>query len=285
MFSILRKYRFADGTILAMSFSPVSVLFGGVLGACLVGVVLLFANEKPAERFRHSGRALMGTQTMRHQSGDRRSFLQEPLWQGVLPDNIIDQQLPTVRNPHYGMHVIALGKNGSLFHKYQTGLPNMSDPMPIVPMTEWRCLTPATYKNTSGVELPLIFGNSPAIALNGDGRIELFVGFQADSLDLWQMYQTDAKNPLAWSKPRAPYCDPSFPDCQKCLAKPECKAGFWSDGYTWTTSQQSLWLHPSDNKLRLTWRNFDGHLYEKTQQAPSSSEHWTSDALQYAIFE
>lgn len=190
-----------------------------------------------------------------------------------------------VRNPHYGLHVFGLGKNGSLFHKYQTGQPNMSDPIPEVPMTEWLCLTPATYKNTSGVELPLIFANSPAVALNADGRIEFFVAFKPDSLDLWQMYQTDAKNPLAWSKIRAPYCDPSFKDCRVCLASPDCKKQFWSDTYTWTTSQQSLWLDPQDKKLRLTFRNFDGHVYEKMQDAPSKSDHWSSGSLQYPIFE
>lgn len=232
----------------------------------------------------------MGMSSNRHEGSGGASTGSSALhagarWGGVLPDNIIDQQLPMVRNPHYGMHVIALGKNGSLFHKYQIGKANMSGPMPKVPMSEWSCLTPATYKNTSGVELPLIFGNSPAVALNADGRIELFVGFTAGSMDVWQMYQTDAKNPLAWSTPRAPYCDPSFADCRKCLAKPECKANFWSDGYTWTTSQQSLWLDPNDKKLRLTWRNFDGYVYEKVQLAPNKSDHWGTDGLQYALFE
>jgi hypothetical protein len=252
--------------------------FGVLLGTALIGLVFLYAGDEHVQQFRHGGRALMGLS-----SG--KFLLRAPQWNGVLPDNIIDQQLPTVRNPHYGMHVVALGKNGSLFHKYQTGKPNMSDPSPSVPMSEWKCLTPATYKNESGVEVPLIFGNSPAIALNADGRIELFVGFKPDSLDVWQMYQTDAKNPMAWSKPRAPYCDPSSADCVKCLKKPECKANYWSDGYTWTTSQQALWLNPDDKKLRLTWRNFDGFVYEKVQLAPSKSDIWDSSAMQYAIME
>merc|ERR550532_3822661 len=144
-------------------------------------------------------------------------------------------------------------------------------------MSEWAALTPPTYKNTSGVENPLIFGNSPAIALNADGRIELFVGFQPDSLDIWQMYQTDASNPLAWSAIRAPYCDPAFADCVKCVNDPQCKKQFWSEGFYWTTSQQSLWLNPEDKKLRLTWRNFDGHLYEKVQLAPSKSNRWGTE--------
>merc|ERR1712216_840773 len=110
-----------------------------------------------------------------------------------------------------------------------------------VPMSQWLCLTP----NAS-----LVFGNSPAIALNADGHIELFVGYKNDSLDLWQMYQTDPKDPLAWSVPRAPYCDPAMATCRQCLQKPECKATFWTNGFAWTTSQQSLWLDPKDNLLK-----------------------------------
>jgi len=188
----------------------------------------------------------------------------------VLPDNIANQQLPMVRNPNYGVHVIALGKNGSLWHQYQTGPLNTSTGS--VPMSDWQCLTP---------DPKTIFGNAPAIALNADGRIELFVGYQNDSLDIWQMYQTDAKNPLAWSAPRAPWCDPSEKPCQDCLAKPECKSTFWTEGYIWTTSQQTLWLNPQDQMLRLSWRNFDGHLFEMTQGAPSNSTKWPLGSIMY----
>merc|ERR550514_1112507 len=113
-------------------------------------------------------------------------------------------------------------------------------------MTEWLLLSPPTHPNTSGTDLPLIFGNSPAIALNADGRIELFVGYKPDSLDIWQTYQTDAKNPLAWSTPRAPYCDPSMDSCKQCLKQEACRATFWSSAFVWTTSQQYLWLNPQD---------------------------------------
>lgn len=238
-------------------------LWGAFLGGAFVGLVLLPGSGLDGYG-QHAGRALLGLKP------------KQPNWIGVLPDNIVDQQLPMVRTPHYGMHVIALGKNGSLFHKYQTGPTNTSVPWPYVPMSDWLCLTP----NPS-----LKFGNSPAIALNADGHIELFVGYLPDSLDIWQMYQTDPKDPLAWSAPRAPYCDPSTASCLKCLAKPECEATFWSNGYAWTTSQQSLWLNPHDQKLRLTWRNFDGHVYEMTQAKPNDSTTWPVDSLQYAIFE
>eukprot|EP00930_Biecheleria_cincta_P090164 TRINITY_DN79502_c0_g1_i1.p1 TRINITY_DN79502_c0_g1~~TRINITY_DN79502_c0_g1_i1.p1 ORF type:complete len:252 (+),score=21.49 TRINITY_DN79502_c0_g1_i1:58-756(+) len=195
----------------------------------------------------------------------------ESRWNGsVLPDNIQNQQLPIVRNPHYGAHIIALGANGSLWHQFQTGPLNTSSGT--VPMSDWHCLTP---------DPKLIFGNSPAVALNADGRIELFVGYKNDSLDLWQMYQTDATNPLAWSAPRAPYCDPSDKSCVACLQKPECKSTFWTDGYVWTTSQQTLWLNPQDKKLRLSWRNFDGHVFEMTQGEPSNSTKWPLGSVMY----
>jgi len=207
-----------------------------------------------------------------------------PRWNGVLPDNIIDQQLPMVRNPHYGMHVIALGKNGSLFHKYQTG-PAPPNETSAVPMSEWAALTPAVYKNVSGVEAPLIFANAPAVALNADGRIELFVAYSPDSLDLWQMYQTDAKNPLAWSAARACYCDPAILRCRLCLLLPWCKKNFWADTFYWTTSQQSLWLDPTDNKLRLSWRLFNGQVYELIQTKPSKSNHYDHNLTTYPVFE
>lgn len=258
-----------------------NVVIGALLGA---GIVLLFGESGSAN---YGGRALQGL-TLRPSMVS--PAVHEPNWIGVLPDNIIDQQLPMVRNPHYGMHVIALGKNGSLFHKYQTGEVNKSAAFPHVPMTNWICLTPNVAmifgNDTNPTSAVPVFGNSPAIALNADGRIELFVGYKPDSLDIWQMYQTDPKDPLAWSAPRAPYCDPSLTSCITCLKDPKCTAAnFYTTGYAWTTSQQSLWLEPTTKKLKLTWRSFDGHLYEMTQSAPSMSASYPLDLLQYAIME
>eukprot|EP00928_Gymnodinium_smaydae_P066226 TRINITY_DN49268_c0_g1_i1.p1 TRINITY_DN49268_c0_g1~~TRINITY_DN49268_c0_g1_i1.p1 ORF type:complete len:250 (-),score=33.38 TRINITY_DN49268_c0_g1_i1:69-818(-) len=244
-----------------------ALIFGAFLGASLVLLVLLPGNVRVDNGKDHRRSLLALESNLRSPS---------PNWNGVLPENIVDQQLPSVRNPHYGLHVIALGKNGSLFHKYQIGSTNMSSPVPYVPMSDWICLTP----NAS-----LVFGNSPAVALNADGRIELFVGYKPDSLDLWQMYQTDPRDPLAWSEPRAPYCDPAQAPCRQCIKEPNCVKNYWSEGFAWTTSQQSLWLNPDDKKLRLTFRNFDGYVYEMTQGEPSNSDKWPVASLQYAIFE
>lgn len=200
--------------------------------------------------------------------------LHRPLWNGsVLPDNLNDQQLVTVRNPSYGVHIFALGKNGSLYHKYQTGPMITKDPQPHVPMTEWLVLTP----NAS-----LVIGNAPAAALNADGRIELFFGYAPGSLDLYQMYQTDAKNPLAWSKPRAPWClVPSAPECDNCENRPDCYSNYWTTSYVWTTNQQELWFDPADQKLKLSWRTFDGHVYQLTQNSPSESKQWNFSSIFY----
>lgn len=247
------------------------------LGGVLVGMALLASIQLllPSSN----------TQLQSHGLRAGRSLMQvtaEPVgWpHPKLPDNIVDQQLPSVRNPHYGLHIIALGVNGSLFHRYQTGPINHTAAGDVLPMTDWICLTP---DNT------FIYGNPPAIAMNADGRIELFVGDKNGSLDLIQMYQLDATNPLSWSKPRAPWCDalgpPADPECARCAAAPTtdpCYDKFWKRTYVWTTSQQSLWLDPADKKLKLSFRSFTGEMYQLSQAAPSNSKQWADDLMTYA---
>jgi len=206
-----------------------------------------------------------------------------PEWnKSVLPGNIVDQKIALVVNPHYGLHAFALGANGSIWHKYQTSPVNMSGLMPKAVMSEWHVLTP----NAS-----LIFGNDPVVALNADGRIELLVGYKKDSLDIWQMYQTDAKDPLAWSKPRGPACmcedpDPSkCPWCMTCADRPECDEQYWLKSFPFTTSDMSMMLDPTDNKLKLYYRSFDGFLYRMEQQKPGYSKKWTDSAVQFGFFE
>ena len=57
-----------------------------------------------------------------------------------------------------------------------------------------------------------------------DGRAEIFIRITGD-LTLWHMYQTDAKNPLAWDRPRGPVCLCNFPPCKgqtKCGIAGSC---------------------------------------------------------------
>lgn len=255
------------------------------LAIIALGAVALFAGTRLPSAWRaptggasHSLRRLLELSSRPDVAG-----LFRPMWNdSVLPANVASQQLPMVKNPHYGLHVFALGNNGSLWHKFQTGAAHLEAPLPYAPMSPWHCLTP----NSS-----LVWGNDPAVALNADGHIELFVGLQRDSMDLWQMYQTNASDPLSWSLPRGPTCICDAPDpmacpwCIDCPKRPECKQHYWLGYAPFTTSDPEVFLDPVDSMLKLNFRNFDGHLYQLSQQEPGNSVRWSSETVQFAIFE
>lgn len=241
-----------------------------VLGAVLLGMALLAGIQllSPAAHL-PSGRGLLAL---------ARGDTEPPAH--VLPGSMT-QVIAQVHTPSYGYHLFALGKNGSIFHRYQTGPTNTTAINPYVPMSDWLCLTPAPTTK----ENP-IWGTAPAVAMNADGRIELFVGSVAGTLDLWQMYQTDAKNPLAWSKPRAGWCDalgpPKDPACAACSAAPpsdKCHEKYWTTIYVWVTSQHVLWLDPADKRLTLTWRSFTGEMWQLKQKEPNNSMQWNADSI------
>eukprot|EP00931_Biecheleriopsis_adriatica_P093999 TRINITY_DN67700_c0_g1_i1.p1 TRINITY_DN67700_c0_g1~~TRINITY_DN67700_c0_g1_i1.p1 ORF type:complete len:274 (+),score=33.74 TRINITY_DN67700_c0_g1_i1:86-823(+) len=222
-----------------------------------------------------TGRRLLGLQAR-----DVKPIL---FWnESVLPPNVVNQTLALAHNPHYGYHVFALGLNGSIFHKFQTGPERNETAGPMVPMSDWHVLTP----NAS-----LVFANDPAVAANADGHLELIVAYQTDSLDLWQMYQTDVKDPLAWSVPRGPACacedpDPSkCPWCQDCESRPECSAKYWCTGFPFTTSDLKMELDPSDKKLKLYYRSFDGFMYRMSQRSPSDSKKWDIGGTSVGFYE
>eukprot|EP00747_Dinoflagellata_sp_TGD_P169223 gnl/TRDRNA2_/TRDRNA2_197637_c0_seq1.p1 gnl/TRDRNA2_/TRDRNA2_197637_c0~~gnl/TRDRNA2_/TRDRNA2_197637_c0_seq1.p1 ORF type:complete len:265 (-),score=24.27 gnl/TRDRNA2_/TRDRNA2_197637_c0_seq1:75-869(-) len=250
-----------------------------LLAAAVCATVLLLAGGPLLLQVRQGAsaprRKLLGVAKRRNVGAPRFN-------DSVLPGNTISQRLPVVNSPYYGVHVFGLGANGSLFHKFQTGHADMSSDIPFAPMSDWHCLTP----NKS-----LVFGNDPAVALNADGHIELFAGLTKDSYDLWQMYQTDPKNPLAWSKPRGPTCmcdatDPSAcPWCMDCNARVECYSNYWLDHAPFTTSDVDIFLDAQTQKLKLLFRNFDGHMYSLEQQKPGDSTRWSNVTVQYAVFE
>lgn len=250
----------------------------------LVGALALFVATTPWDAASTPRRLAAAPRRL---SGTPRGLMSLPhhvLWNdSVLPDNIIDQRLPSVVNPNYGLHVFALGKNGSLFHKFQTGPIDMTQlPYPIAPMSEWHCLTPNASK---------IWGNDPAVEVNQDGHIELFVGFKQDSYDLWQMYQTDPKNPLAWSQERGPTCmcdavsPTACPWCTNCNERYDCYKNYWLDHAPFTTGDPELIMDKTTGMLNLLFRNFDGHMYRLSQREPNNSTRWSFDSVQFAIFE
>lgn len=253
--------------------SIVSHVAAAVAGMALLGCVFVIdqsiSNDSSGER-----------RLLALSGGLSRTSMRSPAvrgWDGPLPFNIVNLKLATVVNPNYGMHVFALGKNGSLFHRFQNGTVNQSALIPSVPMSDWHVLT----KNTS-----LVFGNDPAVAVNADGHIELFVGYKTDSLDLWQMYQKDPKDPLSWSPIRGPSCMCEDPDpnkcpwCDNCDTRKECYSNYWTSGFPFATSDMELWLNQTDKKLKLAYRSFDGHMYVMSQGEAGKSDRWPIDALE-----
>jgi len=205
----------------------------------------------------------------------------------VLPQNdTFHQQFAMVMNPHYGLHVFARGENSSLFHKFQVG-PAVGGE---ANMSEWHCLTPVPGYTSGGLK-PLIFWEDPTAAINDDGRAEIFIRLTGD-LDLWQLYQTDAKDPLAWTAPRAPACLCNFPPCTdkgqtKCGVVTQCdntgldcdkedQSQYWGQGAAFPTANMNIMKDPKNGQLTVIFRNFDGQMYTTTQMIPGNSTKYTS---------
>ena len=119
----------------------------------------------------------------------------------------------------------------------------------------------------------LIWWEDPVAALNLDGRAEIFIRITGD-LTLWHMYQTDAKNPLAWDVPRGPVCLCNFPPCKgqtKCGIAGSCDnkgvdcnhqnpADYWSDHSGFPTSNMNTHVDPKTGLVSLFYRGFDGRV-------------------------
>jgi len=137
------------------------------------------------------------------------------------------------------LHVFALGSDGALYHKYQPLGGN-----PPANWTQWilRAKAPGGSK----------WDADPAVAVAPDGSLEVFIR-QLANLDLWQMYQTDASDPNAWSVPR---------ECS-CIVMP-CNDtnpnDFWNTSPVFPTSDVTITTGP-DGWNRLFYRGFDGALY------------------------
>ena len=55
---------------------------------------------------------------------------------------------------------------------------------------------------------------APSALAQLDGRAEIFIRITGD-LTIWHMFQTDAKDPLAWDAPKGPLCLCNFPPCKQ----------------------------------------------------------------------
>jgi len=138
------------------------------------------------------------------------------------------------------LHVFALGADGALYHKYQ--------PTGQTPASNWTAWI-LRAKAPEGSK----WDADPTVAVAADGSLEVFVR-QLANLDLWQMYQTDASNPEAWSAPRECSCV----DMPCNDTNPE---DFWNTSPVFPTSDVNIIPSGPNGANRLFYRGFDGSLY------------------------
>jgi len=149
----------------------------------------------------------------------------------------------------YAIHVFALGKDGGLWHKYQAV--NES-------WTDWILRA----KADDGV-----WDSDPACGVNkGDNTVEVFIRYSRN-LDLWQMYQLDARDPTQWSVARESSCV-DLP-CNNTGSKT-----FWNTQPIFPTSDISVVSDSSSGQMSLFYRGFDGGLYVVKKKESTAHSYW-----------
>ena len=158
------------------------------------------------------------------------------------------------------LNVFALGADGALYHKYQALNQN-----PPANWSEWivRARAPAGSA----------WDADPAVGVAPDGTMEVFIRELAN-LDLWQIYQTDASDPNAWSKPRE--CT-----CVETPCNDTNPAHYWNKQPVFPTSDVTITNTGPGGALRLFYRGFDGGLY--VVDAIAGSNHQYGPAKGYNV--
>jgi len=158
----------------------------------------------------------------------------------------------------YALHVFALGKDGGLWHKYQAA--NES-------WTDWILRA----KADNGV-----WDSDPACGINpSDNTVEVFIRYSTN-LDLWQIYQLDARDPTKWSIARESSCV-DLP-CNHTSGKT-----FWNTQPIFPTSDITIVTDSSSGQMNLFFRGFDGGLYSVKQKSPADHTYWPPSGLDVII--
>jgi hypothetical protein len=201
-----------------------------------------------------------------------------------------------------GLQIVSLGKDGQLWHTFQIpdddslqeeGVKDdkiapkevqQDNKAKVMKWTPWVRLTDLC-PSKQNPKRKCVFDADPVVGRNKDGRLEVFVRFQ-ENLDTWQLYQTDPKDPTSWTIPRESSCVDQDQD-----------TGIWyclHDGTPVEQSHQHYWIvsnpvfptsdfailnDPVDGRLRLWYRNFDGHMYMVEQKVPGQSDAYTAPQL------
>jgi hypothetical protein len=175
----------------------------------------------------------------------------------------------------YGQHLIALGANHQLWHIYS--LPNNS-------WTTWQQLSTYCPSRNDSKRL-CAFDSDPAVGVNTDGRLEIFVRFK-DNLDLWKFDQMNASDPTSFNTPRETSCVDQDQNTALwyCLGENIGIAGspakhYWVGQPIFPTSNPTIVNDPSDGRLRLYFRGFEGLLYESHQLTPGNGSRYSTPHL------
>lgn len=190
-----------------------------------------------------------------------------------------------------GRYVVALGKDGQIWQNYEQP---KTDPTLDFTWSGWLPLT-QYCPSANETERLCLFDSDPVLARNADGRLELFARFHGN-LDLWQMYMTDSMDPTSWTVPREPSC---VDQDQKtgvwwCLCptggfKNMCtypSKSYWNNQPVFPTSDLSVVLNTTDNRLQLYFRGFAGHFWMVQQSSGGNSNFYLPPTkVGTAIFE
>lgn len=177
-----------------------------------------------------------------------------------------------------GKHLVARGLNGQLWHIFedQGTWTNWTQ------ITQY-CPKQVGYGDPPYLDRPCVFDSDPAVGVNADGRLEVFVRF-AENLDVWQLYQTDASDPTKWSQPRESACVDQNQTTGKwyCLGTAGRPDGPNDDGHYWLgqpafpTSDMTVLNDPKDQRLVVFYRGFTGNLFSVSQRVSGNSTYYTS---------
>jgi hypothetical protein len=174
------------------------------------------------------------------------------------------QQLGIVDAP-LATYIFALSNESTIIYKYQLPGPSPRN------FTDWKTLAG---------NRTLKFNGNPAAGVNPDGRVEVF--FQAtDDLDVWQIYQTDPKNPESWSEVRESACVKSKAggepiDCMTpdryWVHTDDPSSGERGSPVFATSNPDVVYKH--DGRLQVYFRSFTGLLFKLEQCSVGNSSYY-----------
>ena len=174
-----------------------------------------------------------------------------------------------------GQQLVARGADGQLWHLHT--LKNGS-------WSGWAPLTTAC-PSFNETDRPCVFDSDPAVAVNADGRLEVFARFKTN-LDMWQMHQTDPSDPTKWSVPRESSCVDQDQNTATwwCKDMPAGKYGqpasaFWVGEPIFSTSNPTAITNPNTGAIQLYFRGFEGHLFEVHQLVPGNSTRYSTPQM------